>query len=45
MRKNVMCFRQFTVQLAFGTFYGFAMTLGIFQSVKKMKKMCKYIKR
>lgn len=41
-----MCFRQFMVQLAFGTFYNFAMTLGIFQNVKKMKKkMCKYKKR
>lgn len=35
MRKNVMCFRQFTIQLAFDTLYDFAMTLGIFQSVKK----------
>lgn len=41
-----MYFRQFMVQLAFGTFYNFAMTLGIFQNVKKMKKkMCKYKKR
>lgn len=39
MRKNVMCFRQFTIQLAFGTFYGFAMTLGIFQSVKNEKNV------
>lgn len=45
MRKSVICFRQFMVQLAFGTFYNFAMTLGIFQNVKKMKKkMCKYKK-
>lgn len=40
-----MCFRQFRIQLAFGTFYNIAMTLGIFQSVKKGKKMCKYKKR
>lgn len=39
-----MCFRQFMVQLAFGTFYNFAMTLGIFQNVKKMKKKCANIK-
>lgn len=47
MRKSVMCFRQFMVQLAFGTFYNFAMTLGIFQNVKKNEKkiMCKYKKR
>lgn len=43
MRKSVMCFRQFRIQLAFGTFYNIAMTLGIFQSVKKGKK-CANIK-
>lgn len=32
-----MCFRQFTIQLAFDTLYDFAMTLGIFQSVKKKR--------
>lgn len=44
MRKSVMCSRQFRIQLAFGTFYNFAMTLGIFQSVKKKGKQCANIK-
>lgn len=46
MRKSVMCSRQFRIQLAFGTFYNFAMTLGIFLKCKeKRKTMCKNKKR